>query len=101
MSERPAGPTGAGGVESVAESARPSKSLPDYDYLAASLVDLVHLVRYHGSVITVDVNEAEGRFEELVDRAVNGEDIVITQGGQPVARMVRWEPIPVPEEETL
>lgn len=36
----------------------------------------------------VTVEEAQDQFEELIDRVLNGEEIVITQGGEPVARLV-------------
>lgn len=37
---------------------------------------------------TVALFDAKNRFSELVDRAANGEEIVITRRGQPVARLV-------------
>lgn len=37
---------------------------------------------------TLGVREAEARFSELVERAVAGEDIVITKGGEAVAKIV-------------
>ena len=37
---------------------------------------------------TVDVHEAKTHLPELVDRASRGEEIVITEAGKPVARLV-------------
>jgi len=40
-------------------------------------------------MLTVGLTEAKRRFEELVERAVQGERIRITRYGKPVADMVR------------
>lgn len=37
---------------------------------------------------TVDVNHAKQRFPELIERTISGDKVVITHGGQPVARLV-------------
>ena len=37
----------------------------------------------------VPVKDAEGRLDELLDRAAAGEDIVLTREGKPPVRMVR------------
>lgn len=42
----------------------------------------------------VNVSEAQDRFEELLDRIAVGEEVVITDHGEPVAKLV---PIPSPE----
>ena len=42
--------------------------------------------------ITIDVKEAEARFEELVARAEAGEEIVICRDGAPVARLTAFDP---------
>lgn len=40
---------------------------------------------------TVDVDEAAARLDELLDAVERGEEIVITRGGTPVARLVPVE----------
>ena len=42
--------------------------------------------------MTVDVKEAEARFEELVARAEAGEEIVICRDGAPVAKLTAFDP---------
>lgn len=38
---------------------------------------------------TIDVNQAKQHFPELIERTIiSGDEVVITQGGQPVARLV-------------
>ena len=37
---------------------------------------------------TVDIEDAKARLSQLVDRAANGEEVVITRNGRPVARLV-------------
>lgn len=37
---------------------------------------------------TIDVNQAKQRFPELIEQTISGDEVVITQGGQPVARLV-------------
>jgi prevent-host-death family protein len=41
-----------------------------------------------GMAVIVTVEEAQDQFDELIDRVLNGEEIVITQAGEPVARIV-------------
>lgn len=36
----------------------------------------------------VDLKQAQGRLEELVDDAVRGEEVVLTHEGQPVAKII-------------
>ncbi len=43
----------------------------------------------------VDVNEAKTQFSELLERVAQGEEIVITRAGRPVARLV---PVAAPSE---
>ena len=43
----------------------------------------------------ININEAKTRLSQLVDRAANGEEIVIARSGRPVARLVAWRPRPV------
>lgn len=42
--------------------------------------------------MTIDVKEAEARFEELVARAEAGEEIVICADGAPVAKLAAFDP---------
>lgn len=49
----------------------------------------------------VPVKDAEGRLNELLDRAAAGEDIVLTRDGQSVAQLTPLSPVrtpPTPEE---
>ena len=46
----------------------------------------------------INIYEAKTRLSQLVDRAANGEDIVIARAGRPVARLVAWRPRPVPRK---
>ena len=39
---------------------------------------------------SVNIYEAKTRLSQLVDRAANGEEIVIARNGRPVARLVPW-----------
>jgi prevent-host-death family protein len=42
-------------------------------------------------VTLVNIHEAKTHFSRLVDRAANGEEIVIGRAGRPVARLVPYE----------
>ena len=37
-----------------------------------------------------NIYEAKSRLSQLVDRAANGEEIIIARAGRPVARLVAW-----------
>jgi prevent-host-death family protein len=41
---------------------------------------------------TVTLDEAQARLGELIERLAPGEEVVITQNNQPVARLVRSRP---------
>ncbi len=43
---------------------------------------------------TLSLSDAKARFSEIVDRAINGEDFVITRMGRPAVRISRFEPHP-------
>ena len=43
---------------------------------------------------TLSLSDAKARFSEIVDRAVNGEDFVITRMGRPAVRISRFETHP-------
>ena len=42
-------------------------------------------------MITVNVDDAETRFSSLLERAHNGEEIVLAKAGKPYARLVPAE----------
>ncbi len=42
---------------------------------------------------SVGIHEAKTHFSKLVSRAEAGEEIVVRRGGQPVAKLVRYEPV--------
>ena len=44
----------------------------------------------------VPVKDAEGRLNELLDRAAAGEDIVLTRDGKPPVRLVTSSVVPLP-----
>lgn len=39
----------------------------------------------------INIYEAKTRLSQLVDRAAEGEEIVIARSGRPVARLVAWK----------
>lgn len=41
----------------------------------------------------LDLTEVKARFAEVVDRASQGEEIIVTRMGQPVVRISRVEPV--------
>lgn len=41
------------------------------------------------SLAMYDIVEARARFSDLLARAKSGEEIVITEGGEPLARLLR------------
>lgn len=45
---------------------------------------------------TVNIYEAKTQLSSLVERAANGEEIVIAKAGKPKVRLVRVEPEPSP-----
>ena len=36
----------------------------------------------------IDVNQAKQRFPELIEQTISGGEVIITQGGKPVVRLV-------------
>lgn len=40
----------------------------------------------------LNLTEAKARFSEVVDRASQGEEIIVTRMGRPVAKISRYEP---------
>jgi len=49
----------------------------------------------------IPLHEVAGHVEELVDRAANGEDIVITRNGKPAVRLVPVEEPSVLESDRI
>jgi prevent-host-death family protein len=43
-------------------------------------------------VTTVNIHEAKTHFSKLVDRVLQGEEVVIAKAGRPVARLVPLPP---------
>lgn len=41
----------------------------------------------------IDVGDANGQLAELVKRAVKGEEVILTEGGQPLVKLVVMEPV--------
>lgn len=39
---------------------------------------------------TIDLSDAKARFSEIVERATQGEEFVVTRMGRPIARVVRY-----------
>ena len=42
-------------------------------------------------MVQVEIEEASGNLPELIDRAVSGEEIIITQASKPIVRLVLME----------
>jgi prevent-host-death family protein len=40
----------------------------------------------------LNLTEAKAKFSEVVDRVTQGEEVIITRMGRPVARIMRYEP---------
>jgi len=36
----------------------------------------------------IDINQAKKRLPELVEKTMSGDEIIITKGGQPIAKLV-------------
>jgi prevent-host-death family protein len=41
---------------------------------------------------TLNLTEAKAKFSEVVERVSQGEEIIVTRMGHPVARITRYEP---------
>lgn len=55
------------------------------------VVDLVKIPAYRGGMSEVGVHEAKTHLSRLLRRVAAGEEIVITSGGRPAARLVPLE----------
>ena len=45
-----------------------------------------------GSMVMIDVSEAETQLSKLLDRVASGDEIVLLKAGKPLARLVPYEP---------
>ena len=41
---------------------------------------------------TLNVTEAKARFSDVVKRAAQGEEIIVTKMGKPVVKIIRYDP---------
>jgi antitoxin (DNA-binding transcriptional repressor) of toxin-antitoxin stability system len=46
--------------------------------------------------IQVNIHEAKTHLSELLQRVINGEEVIIAKAGKPVARLARIQPEPLP-----
>ena len=46
------------------------------------------------SVHQVNVYEAKTQLSKLIERVLNGDEVVIARAGTPAVRLVKWEPAP-------
>jgi antitoxin (DNA-binding transcriptional repressor) of toxin-antitoxin stability system len=42
--------------------------------------------------VTLNLTEAKAKFSEVVERASQGEEIIVTRMGRPIVRISRFEP---------
>ena len=47
---------------------------------------------------TVNIYDAKTRLSQLVDRASEGEEVIIARGGRPIARLIPYSPPAVPRK---
>jgi prevent-host-death family protein len=48
--------------------------------------------------IQINIHEAKTHLSELLQRVMNGEEIIIAKAGKPVARLLPFEPAPQPRQ---
>ena len=46
--------------------------------------------------VQVNIHEAKTHLSKLLQRVMNGEEVVIAKAGRPVARLLPYQPPPVP-----
>lgn len=46
--------------------------------------------------LQVNIHEAKTHLSRLLQRVMNGEEVVIARAGQPVARLLPYQPQPAP-----
>jgi prevent-host-death family protein len=49
-------------------------------------------------MLQINVHEAKTRLSELLQRVMNGEEIIIAKAGKPVARLLPFQPAPQPRQ---
>jgi antitoxin (DNA-binding transcriptional repressor) of toxin-antitoxin stability system len=62
-------------------------------------MDLWLSLGYNSNMSAYSVAEAKNNLSELIDRALKGEDILITRHGRPVVEMRAVKPAPSPVTE--
>ncbi len=48
--------------------------------------------------VQVNIHEAKTHLSELLQRVMNGEEIIIAKAGKPVARLLPFQPAPQPRQ---
>jgi prevent-host-death family protein len=48
--------------------------------------------------VQINIHEAKTHLSELLQRVMNGEEIIIAKGGKPVARLLPFQPAPQPRQ---
>ncbi len=48
--------------------------------------------------VQVNIHEAKTHLSELLQRVMNGEEIIIAKAGKPVARLLPFQPAPRPRQ---
>jgi prevent-host-death family protein len=48
--------------------------------------------------LQINIHEAKTRLSELLQRVMNGEEIIIAKAGKPVARLLPFQPAPQPRQ---
>ncbi len=43
--------------------------------------------------ITVSIHKVKAQLSRLVERVIEGEEVIITKAGEPVAKLTRWQPV--------
>jgi prevent-host-death family protein len=46
--------------------------------------------------VQVNIHEAKTHLSKLLQRVMNGEEVVIAKAGQPIARLLPYQPQPAP-----
>lgn len=48
--------------------------------------------------VQINIHEAKTHLSELLQRVMNGEEIIIAKAGKPVARLLPFQPTPQPRQ---
>jgi len=48
--------------------------------------------------IQINIHEAKTHFSDLLQRVMNGEEVIIAKAGKPVARLLPYQPVPQPRQ---